>query len=516
MTGLACGNSPHRLLSSRSQLLNAFFAALIFSSYALSIVAQHIQSVDDAKRVDGMEALLDGPIYLQYMQARILCMAECERLVYISNGIFPTSLLVRLHIFSNLSSALELNRDAATERCVLDVIVRNNGVLLTKHEFQVPPLYQIFETRMMFEGAAEFQSRDAKLQTFLFDFVIEISSWKCARHSVKVVPATPVPIGSRSAALRWAPSLLPDGADAMYDAATPAHSYENHQDFSTDSALMISWMMSLQRRPERWQWGRASAARAGLDVARWLVVDGRREDARSCIDSVTAFARGLDVRSIQPYTALSAALSHKLLHVAIAQYGARAGLNASIQPFAGREHGPGMNSSLSCDVLLAPVNLTRSADTDADWIVIVEDDLLPNVTAADVQLVMRSIPLDFDLIWLGHCPCIWNGPAALSSEIYPVVSVSISQDRVVQLWRGFASCLHAYAVNPSSTHVTSALINLFDGVQWRSACESAFLRCLVAVVVPSDSAAHVRSINGLPGMFDQNKELVSEIHKAPL
>jgi hypothetical protein len=109
-----------------------------------------------------------------------------------------------------------------------------------------------------------------------------------------------------------------------------------------------------------------------------------------------------------------------------------------------------MNSTLSCDALLAPVDLIRSVETNVDWVVIVEDDLLPNVTAADVQLVMQAMPLNFDLIWLGHCPCVWNGPAALPGEFAPVASIGISQDRVVQLWRGFASCLHAYAVNPSS------------------------------------------------------------------
>jgi hypothetical protein len=447
------------------------------------------------------------------MQARFLCIAECERLVYNSNGAFPTSLPVKLHIFSNVSSAVALNSDIATERCVLHVDVRNNGVLLAQHEFQVPPLYQVFETLIFFQGEA---SRHSKQQTFFFDFTVDISSWICARHSAKVVPAAPIRIGSRSAALHWAPSLLSDDAATVEVASKAAHFPENYGNSLGDVPSITSFMMSLQRRPERWQWGRASAARAGLDVTRWLVVDGRRDDARSCIDNATAFARSLEVRSIQPYTALAAALSHKLLHVAIAQHGAHAGLVASHPPFADREIGPGLNSSLSCDVLLASVNLSRSADSDADWVVVVEDDLLPNVTAADMRLVMAAIPLDFDLIWLGHCPCIWNGPAALPGEAAPVASVGISQGRDVQLWRGFASCLHAYAVNPFSTHVTSALINLFDGVQWRNACESGFLRCLVAVVVSSDTAALVRSINGLPGMFDQNKELVSEIHNAPL
>jgi hypothetical protein len=486
----------------------------MISSFFLYIVAQDAPS-ESADDVSG-EVLADGPTYLQHLQAQFLCISECERLVYISNGNFPTSLLLKLHIFANLSSAPELNTDTATERCLIDITVRKNGELFFNHSFHTPPLYQVFETQMVFGSTAEFQSHHAKLQTFLFNFVVDISSWQCEKHSVKVVPAASVRIGSRAVVLKWAPSLLPDSADAVHDAATPAQLPEHHSPSATESALMVSWMMSLQRRPERWQWGRASAARAGLDVARWLVVDGRRQDARSCIDSVTAFARSLQVRSIQPYTALSAALSHKLLHAAIAQHGARAGLSASVQPFAGREHGPGMNDSLVCDVLLAPVNLTRSADADVDWVVVVEDDLLPNVSATELELVIRAIPLDVDLIWLGHCPCNWNGPAALIGEAYPVVSVGISQQRVVQLWRGYASCLHAYAVNPSSTHVTSSFINLFDGVQWRSACESAFLRCLVAVVVPYDSADQVRSINGLPGMFDQNKELVSEIHKAPL
>jgi hypothetical protein len=283
-----------------------------------------------------------------------------------------------------------------------------------------------------------------------------------------------------------------------------------------ESALMVSWMMSLKRRPERWKWGRAAAARAGLEVGRWLVVDGRLDDVRRCIDSETAFARSMDVKSIQPYTALSAALSHKLLHKAVAEHGPHAGLCASSESFAGREHGPGISDSHACEELLPPTRLSRSVEAEVDWVVVVEDDLLPNVTAADLQLVMRAIPLNVDLVWLGHCPCIWNGPASLPDEVAPVASIAISDGRVVQLWRGFASCLHAYAVNPSSTYVTSSYIHLFDGVQWKPACEKGFLRCLVAVVVPEDAAPHVQSINGLPGMFDQNKELVSEIHQAPL
>ena len=314
--------------------------------------------------------------------------------------------------------------------------------------------------------------------------------------------------------MTWAPVYLEESDLGPRAAAT--HDLIGQEELQIESSLMVSWMMSLKRRSERWEFGRASAARAGLDVARWLVVDGRRDDARSCIDSVTAFARALDVRSIQPYTALAAALSHKLLHAAVAEHGAHAGLSTSQQPFAGREHGPGMNDSLSCDTLLLPTNLSRSVDTGAEWVVVVEDDLLPNVTADDLRTVMRAIPLNFDLIWLGHCPCIWNGPAALPGEVAPVASVSISSGRVVQLWRGSASCLHAYAVNPSSAHVTSSFINLFEGVQWKPACEGRFMRCLVAVVIPFDAAARVQSINGLPGMFDQNKELISEIHKAPL
>ena len=513
MTGIARGLLRYRPLAPRSHALNALLSALVVACLARSMAAQPVGSTIG---VSAVETIMDGPSYLQHMHARILCIAECERLLYVDSASFPRSIFYTLHVYSNHSSALELSSDSSTERCVMTVNVRKNGVLFWEVDVHSPPLYQIFQVLFVFTADSDFHFSNPKYQTYVYNFEVEISSWICERHSTKVVPAAPIRIGARSAAVRWASSLLHDGSDAAQDAATSAHPPENHQEPPTHSALMVSWMMSLQRRPERWEWGRASAARAGLDVARWLVVDGRRDDARSCIDSVTAFARGLGVRSIQPYTALSAALSHKLLHRAIAEHGAFAGLSTPHQLIAGREHGPGMNSTLSCDALLAPVDLIRSVETNVDWVVIVEDDLLPNVTAADVQLVMQAMPLNFDLIWLGHCPCVWNGPAALPGEFAPVASIGISQDRVVQLWRGFASCLHAYAVNPSSTHVTSSMINLFDGVQWRSACRSEFLRCLVAVVVPFDSAEHVRSINGLPGMFEQNKELVSEIHNAPL
>jgi hypothetical protein len=141
-----------------------------------------------------------------------------------------------------------------------------------------------------------------------------------------------------------------------------------------------------------------------------------------------------------------------------------------------------------------------------------EDDVLPDVTADDMRSVLQTIPLNYDLIWLGHCACNWNGPAALPGQVAPVASVGISRGRVVQLWRGSASCTHAYAVNPSSTHVTSSFIDVFEGIQWKPACEGKYLRCLVAVVVSDDAAAHVEFINGLPGLFLQNKELGSEIH----
>lgn len=507
MPRLTCGNWFHRSrLATRLPLL----LAMELASFVCSMVAGHLGVSKSLNTSTPLEAFVDGPVYLQHMQARILCLSDCERVLYISNGDLPDSLLLRVHIFSNHSSSLDLNKRNTTESCAVQLAVLRNGLLFGSSEIQLPPLYHIIQMTVTFGDPALFRSTDTKLQTLIFHFDVEITSWKCASHRDEEVPPAPVRIGSGSVFVRWAPTFIQDSSDLDHQTAASPHSLD------MESAVMVSWMMSLKRRPERWEWGRVSAARAGLHVARWLVVDGRREDVRQCIDSETAYARALDVKSIQPYTALAAALSHKMLHRAIAEHGALAGLSASPEPLAGREHGPGLSSSLSCDTLLAPVNISRSVDTHADWVVIVEDDLLPTVTQDDLFMVMSAIPLNFDLVWLGHCPCNWNGPAALRGEVAPVVSVSVSLGKVVQLWRGSASCLHAYAVNPSSTHVTSSLINLFDGVQWKPACEGRLIRCLVAVVVQFDAAAHVRYINGLPGMFDQNKELVSEIHKAPL
>jgi len=477
-------------------------------------------AVEQAGPTHGIAAtngLINGPVYLQHMHARVLCMSECERLLYLNNGRFP-GFLIKIHVFSNHSSAAQLNNDPAAEYCTAHFSIRRNGIILGGAELELPPLYHILQGDFDNPFHEPFSDIpfNIHLQTLVALVEVEISSWTCAGHSAKVVPPTPIRIGSRSVVMQWAETLQEESTGLAQETVAPSHNLENCEYSVMHTAVMVSWMMSLKRRPERWEWGRASAAHAGLDVARWLVVDGRREDARSCIDIETAFARGLGVSSIQPYTALAAALSHKLLHKAIAQHGPYAGLCASPQSLGGHEHGPGGNSSLSCDALLAPLNLSRSMDSGVDWVVVVEDDLLPNVTAADLHKVVQAIPLNFDLVWLGHCPCIWNGPGALPGQHAPVVSVSISHGRVVQLWRGAASCLHAYAVNPSSTHITSTFINLFDGVQWKPACEREYLRCLVAVVVPLEAADLVRSINGLPGMFDQNKELVSEIHNAPL
>jgi hypothetical protein len=126
--------------------------------------------------------------------------------------------------------------------------------------------------------------------------------------------------------MQWAETWQEESTGLAQEPVAPSRNLDNCEYSITHTALMVSWIMSLKRRPERWEWGRASAALAGLDVARWLVVDGRREDARSCIEIDTAFARGLGVSSIQPYTALAAALSHNLLHKAIAQLGPYAGL----------------------------------------------------------------------------------------------------------------------------------------------------------------------------------------------
>jgi hypothetical protein len=243
-------------------------------------------------------------------------MAECEHLLYISNGNMPNKLDVKFHVFSNWSLAPELSKDSNTERCTVDFSILENGRFAGHFGIDLPPLYHI----MSFHVEEPFRAFafDPHRQTFFAHFELEVSGWKCGRHFAKALPPEPIRIASRSLIVRWSSDFDGESIDLPAHSPSSANHQSNvnsYEESLTGSAIVVSWMLSLKRRPERWDWGRATAARAGLDVARWLVVDGRRSDARSCIDSETAFARSLEVRSIQPYTALSCALSHKLLHI---------------------------------------------------------------------------------------------------------------------------------------------------------------------------------------------------------
>jgi hypothetical protein len=460
--------------------------------------------------------LADGPEFLQHLQAFILCLSDCKNLIFINEGVYPSTFRIKIHVFSSHPSALQLSSDASTERCDIAFSILERGVFAGSFGGGFPPLYFVamFLVRDPFRDTPRHQLH----QTLFFHFDIDVTSWKCGRHAAKVVPSSPIRISSQSVFMKIERdpevdhvqhaasfALAPGDISADFTAAMSA----------SDSVVVVSWMVSLKRHAERWRWGSTAASSVGLLVRRWLAVDGRLEAVRKCIDIDTSFARAFTLppgSEIQPYSALACALSHKLLHRTIATSGPFAGVPARHVTDADRHHGPGNESDISCEALRPPENLTTSAKSDVDWVVVMEDDVQPDITADDMRIVLQTIPLNFDLIWLGHCACNWNGPAALPGEVAPVVSVGISRGRVVQLWRGWASCTHAYAVNPSSTHVTSSFINMFEGVQWKPACEGKYLRCLVAVVVSYGDAAYVEFINGLPGLFLQNKDLASEIH----
>lgn len=460
--------------------------------------------------------LADGPEFLQHLQAFMLCLSDCENLIFINEGVYPSNFRIKIHVFSSHPTALQLSSDASTERCDVEFRILERGVFSGSFGALFPPLYHVamFFERDPFRDTPRHQLH----QTLFFHFDVDVTSWRCGRHAAKVVPSSPIRISSQSVFMQL------DG-DHEVDPAQPAASLalatdDTSTDFTpamsaSDSVVVVSWMVSLKRHDDRWRWGSTAAASVGLRVRRWLAVDGKLDTVRKCIDVDTSFARSFALPAgseIQPYSALACALSHKLLHRAIATAGPLAGAAVRHVTDADLERGPGSDSDISCETLRPPANLTNSAKSDVDWVVVMEDDVVPDITADDMRSVMQRIPLDFDLIWLGHCACNWNGPAALPGEVAPVVSVDISRGRVVQLWRGSASCLHAYAVNPSSTHVTSSFVNMFEGVQWKPACEGKYLRCLVAVVVSYDDASYVEFINGLPGLFLQNKAFPSEIH----
>ena len=73
---------------------------------------------------------------LQHMQALVLCMSQCERLLYLNNGKFP-GFLIKFHIFSNHSSAAQLTNDAAAERCTAHFSIRRNGIILGGAEVEL-------------------------------------------------------------------------------------------------------------------------------------------------------------------------------------------------------------------------------------------------------------------------------------------------------------------------------------------------------------------------------------------
>lgn len=460
--------------------------------------------------------LADGPEFLQHLQAFILCLSDCENLIFINEGVFPSNFRIKIHVFSSHPSALLLSSNASTERCDIEFSILERGAFAGSFGALFPPLYHV--TVLLLQDPFRDTPRDQLHQKFFFHFDIYVTSWKCGRHPAKVFPTSPIRISSQSVYMtRERDSEV---EDIEHDASFTLASHDISADFSdavsaSDSVVVVAWMVSLKRHTDRWQWGSAAASGVGLRVRRWLAVDGKLDAVRKCIDVDTSFARAFALPAgseIQPYAALACALSHKLLHWAIATTGPFVGVPVGHAPDAVREHGPGVESDISCETLRPPANLTTSVKSAVDWVVVMEDDVLPDVTADDMRSVLQTIPLNYDLIWLGHCACNWNGPAALPGQVAPVATVGISRGRVVQLWRGSASCLHAYAVNPSSTHVTSSFINVFEGVKWKPACEGKYLRCLVAVVVSDDAAAHVEFINGLPGLFLQNKELGSEIH----
>jgi hypothetical protein len=102
------------------------------------------QQAGPAHGTAATNGLIDAPVYLQHMQARVLCMSQCERLLYLNHGEFP-GFLIKFHMFSNHSSAAQLNNDAAAERCTAHFSIRRNGLILGGAELELPPLYHILQ-----------------------------------------------------------------------------------------------------------------------------------------------------------------------------------------------------------------------------------------------------------------------------------------------------------------------------------------------------------------------------------
>ena len=131
-------------------------------------------------------------------------MSQCERLLYLNHGKFP-GFLIKFHIFSNHSSAAQLNNDAAAERCSAHFSIRRNGIMLGGAELVLPPRYHILQGD--FDNPFHEPFSDIPFNTHLQTLValveVEMSGWTCAGHSAKVVPPAPIRIGSRSVVMQW-------------------------------------------------------------------------------------------------------------------------------------------------------------------------------------------------------------------------------------------------------------------------------------------------------------------------
>jgi hypothetical protein len=180
--------------------MRCVFVAIAIACSICSMVAAQVEMVDALNGFAREEVRMDGPPYLQHMQALILCIAECERLIYISNGdgLPPHTLLMKLHVFSNHSDAPSLNKFNSTEPCKVEVVVRRNGVMYGSAELQLPHLYHILEMPIILGDHDALTSTNIKLQTLVHHFDVEIASWLCARHPSIIEPPVPVRIGFRT------------------------------------------------------------------------------------------------------------------------------------------------------------------------------------------------------------------------------------------------------------------------------------------------------------------------------
>ena len=191
-----CGLSGHTVIVSRFLVATLAHTFLVYSLIQrCGLVATADLPNDEAAQ------LIDGPSYLHHLQAFVLCMSECENLVYISDGSFPSALLIKFHVFSNWSSAHDVNKGNNTEQCTVDFVIREQGVFHGHFGIQFPPLYHV----VPYLKHNPFRDLPfAALRQTLFNHIeLEVASWFCARHSAKVVPSTPIRIASRTLFLKW-------------------------------------------------------------------------------------------------------------------------------------------------------------------------------------------------------------------------------------------------------------------------------------------------------------------------